>query len=205
GTALAYGVDLDGDGAYDDATGVTTQWTYTTPGDVVVGLRVTDAALLTGTATKTISVANNPPVPVISNPAAGTTWKVGDQLSFSGSASEPEGGTLPASALSWNLVLQHCPSNCHTHQVQGWSGVASGSFFAPDHAYPSWLELTPTATARPAPSASWTRARPRAQARTLGFRRGPARPAEGRVDLPVAPDRPVARRGDLGVHHRVHE
>ncbi|HTK44158.1 MAG TPA: PQQ-dependent sugar dehydrogenase, partial [Patescibacteria group bacterium] len=157
GSALTYEWDLDGDGAYDDATGVSTQWTYSTPGDVVVGLRVTDDAQLSGTATKTISVANNPPTPVISTPVAGTTWKVGDLISFSGSATDPEDGTLPASALSWNLVLQHCPSNCHTHQVQSWSGVASGSFNAPDHDYPSYLELTLTATDSRGTTASVTR------------------------------------------------
>ena len=157
GSALTYAWDLDGDGAYDDATGVTTQWTYTSPGNVVVGLRVTDTALLSGTATQTISVGNSPPVPVISTPPAGTTWKVGDLISFSGSATDPEDGQVPASRLSWNLVLQHCPSNCHTHQLQSWSGVASGSFFAPDHDYPSYLELTLTATDSVGTTASVTR------------------------------------------------
>jgi len=157
GSALTYAWDLDGDGAYDDATGVTTEWTYTTPGDVVVGLRVTDTAQLSGTATKTISVANGPPAPVIDTPAAGTTWKVGDPISFSGSATDPEDGTLPASALSWSLVLQHCPSNCHTHTIQTWPGVASGSFTTPDHEYPSWLELTLTATDSRGTTASVTR------------------------------------------------
>jgi uncharacterized repeat protein (TIGR01451 family) len=42
-------------------------------------------------------------------------------------------------------VQQHCPSNCHTHTVQTWTGP-SGFFFAPDHEYPSYLELTLTAT-----------------------------------------------------------
>ena len=42
--------------------------------------------------------------------------------------------------------MHHCPSNCHTHAVQTFSGVASGSFAAPDHEYPSWLELRLTAT-----------------------------------------------------------
>ena len=44
------------------------------------------------------------------------------------------------------LLLQHCPSNCHTHTVQTWPGVAGGSFAAPDHEYPSYLELELTAT-----------------------------------------------------------
>jgi hypothetical protein len=55
-------------------------------------------------------------------------------------------GALPASALSWKLVLHHCTSGCHTHDVQSWIGVASGSFAAPDHDYPSYLELQLTAT-----------------------------------------------------------
>src|SRR4029079_5566737 len=36
---------------------------------------------------------------------------------------------------------------CHTHTVQSWNGVASGSFVEPDHDYPSYLELQLTATA----------------------------------------------------------
>jgi hypothetical protein len=85
-------------------------------------------------------------VPVISTPAAGTTWKVGDVINFSGSAGDTQDGTLPPSALSWNLTLRHCPSNCHDHSLQDWQGMASGSFTAPDHEYPSHLLLTLTAT-----------------------------------------------------------
>ena len=44
------------------------------------------------------------------------------------------------------LILQHCPSNCHSHVLQTFSGVAGGSFTAPDHEYPSYLELELTAT-----------------------------------------------------------
>jgi hypothetical protein len=90
--------------------------------------------------------ANSPPTPSITAPPAGTTWKVGDVINFSGSATDAEDGTLPASALSWTLILHHCPSNCHTHIVQTWTGVASGSFTAPDHEYPSYLELQLIAT-----------------------------------------------------------
>jgi hypothetical protein len=41
--------------------------------------------------------------------------------------------------------LYHCPSNCHTHVIQTYAG-AGGSFAAPDHDYPSYLELKLTAT-----------------------------------------------------------
>ncbi len=53
---------------------------------------------------------------------------------------------MPTSSLSWELVLFHCPSNCHTHPLQSWTGVAGGTFPAPDHEYPSYLELRLTAT-----------------------------------------------------------
>jgi glucose/arabinose dehydrogenase/PKD repeat protein len=89
---------------------------------------------------------NTPPVPVIDTPAASVTWKVGDTISFTGHATDAEDGTEPASRLSWSLILEHCPSNCHTHNIQSWPGVASGSFQAPDHDYPSDLLLTLTAT-----------------------------------------------------------
>jgi len=89
---------------------------------------------------------NQPPVPTIATPSPSVTWKVGDSISFSGSATDPDQGSLPASALTWTLLLQHCPSNCHSHTVQSWPGVASGSFSAPDHEHPSYLDLQLTAT-----------------------------------------------------------
>ncbi|MGY1620024.1 PA14 domain-containing protein [Geodermatophilus sp. SYSU D00691] len=88
----------------------------------------------------------SPPVPRIDTPAAGTTWQVGDQISFTGSATDPDDGALAASALSWEMVLQHCPSACHAHPLQSWTGVAGASISAPDHEYPSYLELRLTAT-----------------------------------------------------------
>jgi len=69
-------------------------------------------------------------------------------VSFSGGATDAQTGTPPTSALSWSLILNHCDSggNCHQPPVQSWPQVASGSFSAPDHEYPSYLELTLTAT-----------------------------------------------------------
>src|SRR5262249_48773825 len=47
GQQLTYSWDLDGDGQYDDATGVTAQKTYTSVGDVSVGLKITDTSFET--------------------------------------------------------------------------------------------------------------------------------------------------------------
>ena len=146
GDTLSYAWDLDGDGAFDDSTAVQATYTYNSPGSFTATLRVRDGAGATDTDSVSISVGSPAPTAVISAPAAGTTWKVGDVINFSGSATDAKGGTLPSSSLKWDLVMQHCPSNCHSHTLQSFQGVPSGSFTAPDHEYPSYLELRLTAT-----------------------------------------------------------
>ncbi len=146
--ALTYAWDLDGDGAYDDSTQSTPSFTYPTAGTVTVRLRVTDTSGLQGTATQTITVGA-PPTVTIGSPTSATTWSVGDTIAFSGSARNSLGALLPASALNWSLSLRHCSrtdaSVCHTHNIQDYAGVASGSFVAPDHEFPSYLQLSLTA------------------------------------------------------------
>jgi len=148
GSIASYSWDLDGDGAFDDASGATPSFTYTVTGTYTARLRVTDNAGASSVSTGVTIAAggNTPPAPTIAQPGSTLTWKVGDTVSFSGSATDPNDGNLPASALSWSLILHHCPSGCHTHALQTFSGVASGSFPAPDHEYPSHLELRLTAT-----------------------------------------------------------
>jgi glucose/arabinose dehydrogenase/PKD repeat protein len=146
GGTLGYAWDLDGDGAFDDATTAQASWTYTAAGAYTATLRVTDGQGLSDTDAVTVSVGNTPPTATINTPAAGPTWKAGDTISFSGSATDAQDGNLPASSLSWQLILHHCPSNCHTHELQDFDDVAGGSFVTPDHEYPSYLELRLTAT-----------------------------------------------------------
>ena len=145
GGTLSYAWDLDGDGAHDDSTAVRPTWTYDATGTYVASLRVTDTAGASDADTVTIAVGR--PRVTIDAPAAGTTWTVGETIPFSGSAIDNQGQPIPASGLSWSLVLHHgqCPS-CHDHQLQTFPGVASGSFTAPDHEYPSSLGLSLTAT-----------------------------------------------------------
>ncbi len=147
GGPLGYAWDLDGDGSFDDGTASTATYTYDSPGDRAVRLRVTDQEGAIGTSDSiTIRVSNNPPQPTIDSPGGTVTWKVGDRVSFSGHADDPEDGALPASALRWDLVLKHCPLDCHEHPIESFAGTATGSFTAPDHEYPAHLELRLTAT-----------------------------------------------------------
>ncbi|GAA1286252.1 PQQ-dependent sugar dehydrogenase [Saccharothrix xinjiangensis] len=151
GDTLGYAWDLDGDGQYDDSTSATPTHTYTAQATINVGLRVTDQAGAFGTDTVAVTVGTpvaQDPVPVIDTPTAPLNWVVGQHVPFSGHATDPQDGALPASALSWRLILHHCwpDGSCHEHVVQNWSGTASGAFNAPDHEYPSHLVLSLTAT-----------------------------------------------------------
>jgi len=150
----SYSWDLNGDGVYGDATSATTSYTYNTPGTYTASLKVTDKHNATNTSSVTISVNNTAPTAFIDSPGAcpsGSScgWIVGQTINFSGHATDPQQGTLPAAALTWNIILHHCTSDtnsCHTHNVQTFSGVASGSFATPDHDYPAYLEIQMTAT-----------------------------------------------------------
>jgi len=141
-----YDWDLDADGQFDDSSDDNPTRTYP-EGEFPVRLRVTDEQGETDeSAPITIISGNSAPEVAIDAPPPGTTWRVGEQISFSGHADDPDDGPLPATDLSWSLNMRHCPSNCHTHAIRTIDDVATGSFLGPDHEYPSHLELTLTAT-----------------------------------------------------------
>ncbi|MCE7011908.1 PQQ-dependent sugar dehydrogenase [Kibdelosporangium philippinense] len=146
GSTLSYAWDLDGDGNFNDGTGATISRTYTTAKVYNAAVRVSDPGGLSDVASKQIFAGTRPPNVTINTPS--TSWAVGDTVNFSGTAVDPEEGALPASALNWNVVLHHCPTidNCHQHELTSFPGVSSGSFAAPDHEYPAYLELRLTAT-----------------------------------------------------------
>jgi glucose/arabinose dehydrogenase len=93
---------------------------------------------------------NQAPTVTINTPTDGSSYLANiDTVNFSGSATDPEDGVLPASSLSWNAVIKHCPNgqDCHNHFLQSWDGVSNGSFVYPDHGTdPYHIELTLTAT-----------------------------------------------------------
>jgi glucose/arabinose dehydrogenase/PKD repeat protein len=139
---LSYAWDFDGDGT-TDSTDVVASHTYTTPGAFTATLTVTDTLGATDTASVLITPGNDAPHAEILTPTTGTTWAVGDTISFSGQGTDVQDGTVPDANMTWRLRMQHCTlgGSCHTHSIQTWSGVSSGTFVAPDHEYPSYLEL----------------------------------------------------------------
>ncbi|MEZ7129487.1 LamG-like jellyroll fold domain-containing protein [Nonomuraea sp. AD125B] len=145
GDPLTYAWDLDGDGDLDDSTAAAPSFTYAQPGSYTVRLRVHDGRGGQGDASVTVNVDNTAPTATIAAPTATTTWAVGQTIAFSGSGTDAQDGTVPGSRMHWTLILHHCPTTCHEHEITAFTG-ASGSFQAPDHDYPSHLELRLTVT-----------------------------------------------------------
>lgn len=77
----------------------------------------------------TVTSYNNPPVAQIATPLANTLYRGGDTIRFSGSATDTEDGTLPASAFSWSVNFHH---DTHIHDGPPIAtGVKSGYFVIP--------------------------------------------------------------------------
>ncbi len=81
------------------------------------------------TAQLTVTAFNAAPEAQILTPAVGRTYSGGEVISFSGSGSDAEDGTLPASAFSWSVNFHH---DTHVHDGPPIaSGTTSGSFTIP--------------------------------------------------------------------------
>ncbi|MCU1326050.1 MAG: hypothetical protein JWN34_1420, partial [Bryobacterales bacterium] len=94
----------------------------------------------------TCGVTNTPPTPVITSPSPSLQYKVGDVITLSGSATDAEDGSIPASGLSWQIIIHHCPGgSCHIHPLLTLPG-ATGSFTVPDHGDASYFEIILQAT-----------------------------------------------------------
>jgi glucose/arabinose dehydrogenase len=78
----------------------------------------------------TLTVTGNAaPTPTITSPNSGAFYSAGDTLFFSGNGTDPEDGTLPASAFEWQIDFHH---DTHTHPaLLPTAGVTSGSFAIP--------------------------------------------------------------------------
>src|SRR6185312_10905889 len=85
--------------------------TYNVQGPYQVRLTVSDGVNSTISDPLTISAGNKPTVTILA-PTDGATFRAGDVITFSGSATDVEDGTLPASAYTWNIDFLH---DTHVH------------------------------------------------------------------------------------------
>jgi glucose/arabinose dehydrogenase len=85
-------------------------------------------SVLSNEAVLTVS-ANQTPAATMTQPVAGTTYSGGMVINYAGTGTDPEDGTLPASAFTWRVDFQH---DTHTHPfIAPTSGAKSGSFTIP--------------------------------------------------------------------------
>ncbi len=114
------------------ATGTSFTIAHTTVGQSGQKFRVvvSDDNTSVNSQVATLTVTNDqPPQPQILTPTAGTTYGGGETINYSGSATDPESGTLPPSAFTWSVVFHH---NTHTHDfLPSIPGVTGGSFTIP--------------------------------------------------------------------------
>lgn len=99
-------------------------------GSYSVQVSNTAGNVISNSATLTVNSGNQPPVASINTPAAGALYTAGTNISYSGTATDPEQGNLPASAYQWYVMFHH---DTHTHPgPSANSGVTSGSFHIPN-------------------------------------------------------------------------
>ncbi|MEA2564449.1 MAG: hypothetical protein QOH06_5953 [Acidobacteriota bacterium] len=139
-----------GDGTAEvSTTSLTIGHIYTTAGTYTASLRARDNNFaFSAPDTVVIQPGNSAPVAAIASPSAGQTFRVGQTVTLTGSATDSQDGTLPASSLSWTVFLNH--NGNHTHPW--FSGTGNNlTFTAPapedlDATDGSFLDVRLTAT-----------------------------------------------------------
>jgi glucose/arabinose dehydrogenase len=92
-------------------------------------LTVTGASNLTSSASVRITVGSQPPIPFIAAPTNNAGFMPGQIVSYQGSATDPDQGTLPGNSLQWTVLLHH---NTHVHTEISNTGT-QGSFVVENH------------------------------------------------------------------------
>ena len=116
-TPLTYLWDFDGNGTTDQTTSTaTTSHTYNTAGTYTAELKVRDArGADSAPATVKIFPGNDSPEPTIGSPAANKLFKVGEQITLQGSATDKQDGQLPNGALDWEVRQHHNGNHWHPY------------------------------------------------------------------------------------------
>jgi len=155
--ALSFDWDLNGDGTFETHGQETRKLTFTQAEleaaedneeslNKVVAVRVEDPDGNTSVARVTVYPGDSPPQVTIDSPLASKKWAVGDKIELHGSAIDSKGHSMTEPlSYYWTTRLLHCPTGpttCHAHPLQTFAGVRDGEFLAPEHDYPSYIEIT---------------------------------------------------------------
>jgi glucose/arabinose dehydrogenase len=124
GHALTYAWDF-GDGG--TSTEANPTHTYPTAGAYQARLTVSDGVNTSLSTPITISAGSVPSATILA-PTDGARFRAGDVITYSGAGTDPDDGTLPASAFTWNIDFLH---DGHVHPGTPITGVTSGSFTIP--------------------------------------------------------------------------
>jgi glucose/arabinose dehydrogenase/fibronectin type 3 domain-containing protein len=128
GGSLTYLWDF-GDGTTSTQVNPSHTYSSSTVKTFAAKLTVTSSAGLSSSSVAPVTVGSVPPTPTITTPSDGTTVYPGQTITYKGSATDPEDGSIPASSLQWTVLLHH---NTHVHTFVGGTG-SQGSFVAQDH------------------------------------------------------------------------
>src|SRR5262249_61531699 len=132
---------------FGDGVGTSTQqnptYTYTASGVYTATLTLTEQStpFATRSASVVITVGNEPPLAHITSPVDGSTYKIGDVITYAGFATTG-GQPVDPSQLSWELRLHH-NEHIHFNLLPGGSG---GTFDVIQHGDNTHYEICLTAT-----------------------------------------------------------
>ncbi len=161
GQPLTYEWDLDEDGDFEASGSDDTKTvTFTSAEQAareaadpelspnrIVTLRVRDDEGFTSVARLTLYPGDKPPVPTIDQPSSSYKWGVGDEIHLHGNAIDSKGNPITSPLpYYWVTRMAHCPdpahpNACHVHPLQTFAGIRGPEFVAPQHDYPSYIEV----------------------------------------------------------------
>jgi glucose/arabinose dehydrogenase len=157
GKALSYEWDLNEDGIFETAGGVTQNLTYTKTQQEareaahespnrVIAVKVEDDEGFTSVARITLYPGDKPPTVTITEPSSSFKWGVGDEIDLNALGTDANGNPIfEPLPYYWVTRMAHCPNlsdpnACHVHPLQTFAGIKHAELIAPQHDYPSFVE-----------------------------------------------------------------
>jgi glucose/arabinose dehydrogenase len=159
--SLTYEWDLNEDGVFESSGSAQTKKVTFTEAEQearenanpkksanrIVAVRIEDADGSTSVARTTVYPGDKPPTVTITSPLAGQKWSVGDTIDLNAEALDSEGHPIVTPLpYYWVTRMAHCPDPahpdaCHEHPLQTFSGIRHAEFVAPQHEYPSYIQI----------------------------------------------------------------